>query len=91
MLTKFLGSIWVMVKIPKGWCESVILPICHDNDGSSCGTHRGISLIRIASKLHAGVIPHWLSGARERCVREDEVGFRPGRVVLTNFSVCVKS
>lgn len=86
-----LGPIWAIEKIRNDWCELVSVTIYKKDDRSSCENHRGISLIIIASKLLLGVILRSLFSARERCVREIQIGPQLHRVVLTKSSFFDKS
>lgn len=47
-ITMLLGSFCSKEKIPKAWCESVTVQVYDEDDQSSCGNNRAISLISIA-------------------------------------------
>ena len=78
-LTTLLQCIWETEKIPLDWCKSVVVPIFKKGDRNSCENHRGISLVSVASKLLTGLLLRRLTGTREKQVRENQAGFRPGR------------
>lgn len=50
--------------------------------------NRRINLVRIASKRLLSIILYRSSSTRERCMRETEGSFCPGRGVLTELSLC---
>lgn len=61
-LTELRGSLWQGEEVATNQCESVIVPI----------------LVRVASELVQGIILYRLSESGERCVYENQRGFRPG-------------
>lgn len=78
-LPELLGSIWAK-EIPEHWCESVFRPIHKKSDKPSCESYGEINSVCNASKLFAGTILHRLSSTLVKCVRENQTGFRPGRL-----------
>lgn len=78
-LTKLMGSVGEKEQNPRDWCKSVIAPSHKKFDRSSCANHRGIDLVGIASKLLVGTVLQRLSSTRERCIRENQADFHPGR------------
>lgn len=75
---KLLGRIWTEEETFKDWYKSAILAVCREGD-------RGISMIRIVFKLL-----DFLMLAKNVCVRTKPVVV-PAQVVLTKFSLCVRS
>lgn len=59
-LTKLFWWIWINDGISKSWCESVLAPISKEGDRCSRESHRGISLVSIASKPPSVVVLHRL-------------------------------
>ncbi|CAH8458083.1 unnamed protein product [Dicrocoelium dendriticum] len=82
---EFLVRLWEQETVPTDWSRSIIVPIFKGGSRSECGSHRGISLISIASKLLASVILHRLTGTRESQIREGQAGFRRGRCYLDHI------
>ncbi|CAH8649925.1 unnamed protein product [Dicrocoelium dendriticum] len=78
-LHELLVRLWEQETVPTDWSRSVIVPVFKGGSRSECGSHRGISLISIASKLLTSVIIHRLTGTRESQIREEQAGFRRGR------------
>ena len=78
-LTELLASVWKSESVPVEWCSSIIIPVFKKGSRTSCENHRGISLVSIASKLLTMIILRRLTGAREKQIRENQAGFRPGR------------
>ena len=78
-LTDLLGTVWKCQEVPEDWRSSVIIPIFKKGSRVCCENHRGISLVSVASKLLTGIILRRLVNARERQIRENQAGFRPGR------------
>ncbi|CAM0512289.1 unnamed protein product [Fasciola hepatica] len=78
-LTALLRDIWKEERIPLIWSESLIVPIFKKGIRNDCSNYRGISLIPIVTKVLASILLHRLTPARERNVREQQAGFRPGR------------
>ncbi|CAH8543079.1 unnamed protein product [Dicrocoelium dendriticum] len=77
-LHELLVKLWEQETVPTDWSRSVIVPIFKEGSRSECGSHRGISLISITSKLLASIILHRLTGTRESQIREEQAGFRRG-------------
>ncbi|CAH8483206.1 unnamed protein product [Dicrocoelium dendriticum] len=63
-LTALFAKIWHEEKMPSSWGASVIIPIFKKGARTSCATHRGISLISVASKLLASILLRRLSIVR---------------------------
>jgi hypothetical protein len=78
-LTGLLQRIWIEERIPEEWCVSTIVPIFKKGTRTLCENHRGISLVAVASKVLSGLILRRLTEYRERQIRENQAGFRPGR------------
>ncbi|CAH8567887.1 unnamed protein product [Dicrocoelium dendriticum] len=78
-LHELLVRLWEQETVPTDWSRSVIVTIFKGASRSECGSHRGISLISIASKLLASVILRRLTGTREIQIRQEQAGFRRGR------------
>lgn len=78
-LTSLLQCIWETERVPQDWCKSVVVPIFKKGDRTSCENHRGISLVSVASKLLTGLLLRRLTCSREKQIRENQAGFRPGR------------
>ena len=78
-ITHLIGNIWSKERLPTSWNESTIVPIFKKDPRDSCGNHRGVSLISVASKLLASIIIHRLTSFREQNIKEQLAGFHPGR------------
>lgn len=68
-------------QITKEWHESMAASTYKKVDMSSGESRRGISFVKIASKLLASTILLRSSGIRGRCTHENQAGFRAGPVV----------
>lgn len=80
-LTNSQRSTWEKERIPEGRCQS-IEPVYKKDDGFSGLNHTGISLTSLASELFVGTIPSRLLSTRERCMDEDQTGFRSGQCCI---------
>lgn len=60
-------------------CGSVVVPKDKKGDRSSYENHSKYSLVEISSELLAGIILRRVSCTPDRCVRDNQDGFRPGR------------
>ena len=78
-LTTILQKIWNENRIPAEWSSSTVIPVFKKGARTSCENHRGISLVSVASKVLSGIILRRLMDYRERQIRENQAGFRPGR------------
>lgn len=56
--------------------------IYKNGDRSSYETHKGISLVIIASKVLVGIILRRLASTRQRCMCDNQAGFHP---ILCSF------
>lgn len=74
--TKLLGSIWASKQITNDWCESVILKIYKNDDGSSCENRIKISLISIPLKLLGDNQLCRLCSTSEEWMQENQTSFR---------------
>ena len=78
-LTRPLALIWESEEIPSEWCSALIIPFYKKHERTSCENHRGISLVNVASKLFISIILRRLTNVREKQIRENQAGIRPGR------------
>jgi len=78
-LTNILQTVWNEERLPKEWTTSTVIPVFKKGARSLCENHRGISLVNVASKVLSGLILHRLTDHREKQIRENQAGFRPGR------------
>lgn len=57
----------------------MVVPIYKKGYKFLCENHEGFSLVSVTLKPLAGIIVYRLSNTREKCIRETQAGFRPGR------------
>ena len=88
-LTRLLALIWESEEVPPEWCSALIIPVYKKGERNSCESHRGISLVNVASKLLTGIILRRHTNLREKRIRENQAGFRPGRGGIDHvFTLC---
>jgi hypothetical protein len=78
-VTDLLTLVWTTGCVPESWGESTVIPIFKKGVRSVFENHRGISLTPVISKILASIILNRLTPFRERQIREQQAGFRPGR------------
>ena len=80
-LHSLLTSIWEEEDVPKEFRNATFVSL-FKNRGSKtdCGNYRGISLLSVAGKILARIIPnHLITSSSEENLREAQCGFRPNR------------
>ncbi len=71
--------IWKEEIIPSEWQTAIVLPFFKKGDKKVCNNYRGISLLNIAYKIMEKILLNRLLPDREKNIRENQAGFRPGR------------
>ncbi|XP_013783218.1 uncharacterized protein LOC106467415 [Limulus polyphemus] len=78
-LVHLFKVIWEEESVPEAWGDSIIIPVYKKGTRGDCANHRGISLTPVISRLLAALLLRRLTPDREKCIREEQAGFRPGR------------
>ena len=78
-LHRIILKVWNTEQIPKDWSEAVLLPVHKKGDRKQCSNYRGISLIDVSAKVFTIALLNRFSQPRDRRVRPNQSGFRPGR------------
>jgi hypothetical protein len=79
-LLSLLRIAWEQNAIPQDWKDAVVVPLYKKGSKTDCGNYRGISLLSIAGKLLTSIIRERISALYEVNLREEQAGFRTGRV-----------
>ena len=94
-LVRVLNICWKEGRVPEDWRKAVIVPIYKGKgEKDVCNNYRGISLLSVVGKLYGRVLIERVKEKTERCLREEQCGFRQGRScvdqIFTVNQVCEK-
>ncbi|KAK2193851.1 hypothetical protein NP493_5g15073 [Ridgeia piscesae] len=79
-LHQLITNAWKVGSLPQAWKDASIVTIYKKGDRTDCGTYRGISLLSIAGKIFARILPNRLSThITPEVVPETHRGFRGNR------------
>lgn len=78
-LLRLITQIWETETVPEDWTNSIIRPVFKKGDKKDCANYRGISLIDVAAKIFSIILLKRFQTERDRRIRPNQSGFRPGR------------
>ncbi|MFH4984755.1 hypothetical protein AB6A40_011464, partial [Gnathostoma spinigerum] len=78
-LQNLLQQYWEIEKIPDEWRNAIVVPLNKKGSVTDPEDYRGIFLLPVVYKVLERIIADRLRTHRERTVREEQAGFRPGR------------
>jgi hypothetical protein len=78
-ITLLCNRIWETGEWPKGWKNSVFIPIFKKGDAKDCGNYRTIALISHTSKILLKILHKRMESTVERELPANQAGFRKGR------------
>src|SRR6218665_2086785 len=79
-LTRLFNKAWRLGRVPKEWRNGIIIPLPKKGDIRECSNWRGITLLSTPGKIMARVILNRMRNAIDEKLRQEQTGFRPGRL-----------
>ena len=83
------NCVWKKEKMPSERRSGTIVKISKKGDLSDCNNWKGITLLSVPGKIFCSILLNRIRSAVERVLREEQVGFRPGRSCIDQIFALV--
>jgi len=85
-IRKYFNRLFTNAEFPSRWAKSIILPVYKKGDKSNAGNYRGISLLKVFSKIYICVLTKRVTFFTDAYWQKNEcqAGFRSGYSTIDN-------
>ncbi|PIO73735.1 hypothetical protein TELCIR_04284 [Teladorsagia circumcincta] len=87
VLTEFFNRCWNQEEVPEDWKKGVIVRLPKKGNLSECGNWRGITLLSVPGKTFCLILLRRIRRAIDKCLREEQAGFRVAGHALSKSSL----